>query len=152
MRRRVFVEVSLPFRSCSILLNSECHSCSWILGLKSAIDVKQRRLYGTYNTCYTTILIFNLSPFTISSCRDRNSGMSQVQLIYLPASQSRFSLAKKTIVSAAISGLSVKPEVDVSSHTAWNLECYCFILTSMCLLRHRFSKFRHNSSRMNTKS
>ena len=66
------------------------------------------QLKGLLTLFHKAIFIFNLSPLTISSFLAMSSGMSQVQLIYLPASQFRFSCVKYTIVSAASSGLSVK--------------------------------------------
>ncbi len=58
-------------------------------------------------TPQTVILIFNLSPFTISSSLPKNSSISQVQLIYLPASYSLFLRVKNAIVSPGNSTVSV---------------------------------------------
>ena len=60
---------------------------------------------------------FSLSPSTISFCIVINCGISQVQLIYLPASQSRFSFARKTMVSAANSGVSTNTSQKSTQHS-----------------------------------
>jgi hypothetical protein len=61
-----------------------------------------------YAINHITSLTFNLSPLTISSFCAINSGMSHVQLIYRPASQSLFSPTRYTMVSALSSAVSVK--------------------------------------------
>lgn len=63
---------------------------------------------------HVTNLTFNLSPLTISSFCAINSGISQVQLTYRPASQSLFSLTRKTRVSALSSAVSIKTCIIVS--------------------------------------
>lgn len=61
---------------------------------------------GLMQRSYTTSLTFNLSPLTMSSSMAMNCGISQGQLMNRPASQSRFSMVRKTTVSADSCGVS----------------------------------------------